>query len=194
MIVVLSCNYISTIVLNHAKYRECILQCSWSSLSLYRRGISKFYCGKSKSFTSLEDTISSSMKDIGKPEDAYTRKRKNLLAFSIISEGHSSTKQSCIERVISERPTKSSRIMNTSVTSSSSCSNGNNGEEEPGSSFHLPPRHPNGKFVSVAPASGSSFSSCEKLSFSSRSFSLTDLPGAMNLQPGISTDKHTRKQ
>ncbi|XP_025886962.1 protein OXIDATIVE STRESS 3 LIKE 1 isoform X2 [Solanum lycopersicum] len=48
-----------------------------------KRSISKFYAGKSKSFTSLADAASiSSVKEIVKPEDAYTRKRKNLLAHN----------------------------------------------------------------------------------------------------------------
>ncbi|KAG0450933.1 hypothetical protein HPP92_026503 [Vanilla planifolia] len=53
-----------------------------------RRGISKFYCGKSKSFASLSDAISnlSSAKELGKPENAYSRKRKNLLALSCMWE------------------------------------------------------------------------------------------------------------
>lgn len=50
----------------------------------YRRGISNFYNGKSKSFTSLADsTTSSSIQDIAKPENAYTRKRRNLGAFKL---------------------------------------------------------------------------------------------------------------
>ncbi|PPD84606.1 hypothetical protein GOBAR_DD18432 [Gossypium barbadense] len=45
--------------------------------------ISKFYGGKSKSFTSLADAAAvSSVKDFAKPEDPYNRKRKNLLARS----------------------------------------------------------------------------------------------------------------
>ncbi|KAL4571158.1 hypothetical protein LXL04_017909 [Taraxacum kok-saghyz] len=51
-----------------------------------RRGISSFYNGKSKSFTSLTDvwpSTSSSIQDIAKPENAYTRKRKNLGAFKL---------------------------------------------------------------------------------------------------------------
>lgn len=49
---------------------------------LSRRGISKFYNYKSKSFTSLADaSTSSSIKDIGKADNAYTRKRRNLLAY-----------------------------------------------------------------------------------------------------------------
>lgn len=50
-----------------------------------RRGISNFYNGKSKSFASLADAASStsSIKDIGKPENAYIRKRRNQLACSL---------------------------------------------------------------------------------------------------------------
>lgn len=51
-----------------------------------RRGISKFYNGKSKSFASLADAACSSLKDITKPENAYTRKRKNLLSYSLLYE------------------------------------------------------------------------------------------------------------
>lgn len=52
-----------------------------------RRGISKFYDGKSKSFMSLADAVSSpSAKDIAKPENAYTRRRRNLMALNHIWE------------------------------------------------------------------------------------------------------------
>ncbi|KAL3650717.1 hypothetical protein CASFOL_007120 [Castilleja foliolosa] len=46
-----------------------------------RRGISKFYNGKSKSFASLADA--SSVKEIAKPNNAYSRKRANTLARNI---------------------------------------------------------------------------------------------------------------
>ncbi|GJX26458.1 hypothetical protein Tco_0232754 [Tanacetum coccineum] len=50
-----------------------------------RRGISTFYNGKSKSFTSLADVSPSttSIQEIAKPENAYTRKRRNLGAFKL---------------------------------------------------------------------------------------------------------------
>ncbi|PWA74229.1 hypothetical protein CTI12_AA252130 [Artemisia annua] len=51
-----------------------------------RRGISTFYNGKSKSFTSLADATSSttsSIQEIAKPENAYTRKRRNYGAFKL---------------------------------------------------------------------------------------------------------------
>nr|XP_043628096.1 uncharacterized protein LOC122599624 [Erigeron canadensis] len=53
-----------------------------------RRGISTFYNGKSKSFTCLADVSPSStpsIQDIAKPENAYTRKRRNLLASTLLS-------------------------------------------------------------------------------------------------------------
>ncbi|VFQ62819.1 unnamed protein product [Cuscuta campestris] len=55
-----------------------------------KRGISNFYAGKSKSFTSLSHAASSSsLNDIVKPENAYTRKRKNLLAHNnFFSKNH----------------------------------------------------------------------------------------------------------
>lgn len=51
-----------------------------------RRSISKFYNGKSKSFACLKEAITSSgsAKDITKADNAYSRKRKNLLAYSIM--------------------------------------------------------------------------------------------------------------
>ncbi|XP_024979903.1 uncharacterized protein LOC112516890 [Cynara cardunculus var. scolymus] len=50
-----------------------------------KRGISTFYAGKSKSYTSLADAVSvPSIQDIVKPEDAYNRKRKNMLAHSVL--------------------------------------------------------------------------------------------------------------
>ncbi|KAL4571821.1 hypothetical protein LXL04_018586 [Taraxacum kok-saghyz] len=50
-----------------------------------KRGLSSFYAGKSKSYGSLADASSiQSIQDIVKPEDAYTRKRKNMIAHSVI--------------------------------------------------------------------------------------------------------------
>ncbi|XP_039071723.1 uncharacterized protein LOC120218903 [Hibiscus syriacus] len=48
-----------------------------------RRGISSFYNGKSKSFTNLAEATSiSTVKEIAKPETAYARRRRNLLAMN----------------------------------------------------------------------------------------------------------------
>ncbi|MED6192978.1 hypothetical protein PIB30_014966 [Stylosanthes scabra] len=52
-----------------------------------KKGISKFYSGKSKSFTSLADAVSvTSVQEIVKPEDPYAKKRKNLLARNLLIE------------------------------------------------------------------------------------------------------------
>ncbi|KAL8153023.1 hypothetical protein V2J09_010783 [Rumex salicifolius] len=90
-----------------------------------RRGISSFYNGKSKSFTSLADASSHpSIKSIVKPETAYSRKRRNLLAYTILSETnnhHKNTKTSHLIKThgggISKKP------VSFSSSSSSSPSN-----------------------------------------------------------------------
>ncbi|KAL0673106.1 hypothetical protein Bca4012_001087 [Brassica carinata] len=54
-----------------------------------RKGISNYYNGKSKSFTNLAAgaasalACSSSMKDLAKPENPYSRRRRNLLCHQI---------------------------------------------------------------------------------------------------------------
>ncbi|KAI7733413.1 hypothetical protein M8C21_023279 [Ambrosia artemisiifolia] len=53
-----------------------------------RRGISTFYDGKSKSFTCLANMWHSStpsINDIAKPENAFDRKRRTLLASTLLS-------------------------------------------------------------------------------------------------------------
>ncbi|XP_019102040.1 PREDICTED: uncharacterized protein LOC109133407 [Camelina sativa] len=54
---------------------------------IFRRGISKFYQGKSKSFTSLKETASLPLKDLTKQENLYSRRRRNLLSHRICSRG-----------------------------------------------------------------------------------------------------------
>ncbi|CAH8267338.1 unnamed protein product [Arabidopsis lyrata] len=57
-----------------------------------KRGISKFYKGKSKSFTSLSETASLPVKDLTKLENPYSRRRRNLLSHRIRSRGGISKK------------------------------------------------------------------------------------------------------
>ncbi|XP_019085749.1 PREDICTED: uncharacterized protein LOC104710866 [Camelina sativa] len=57
-----------------------------------KRGISKFYQGKSKSFTSLKETASLPLKDLTKQENLYSRRRRNLLSHRICSRGGISKK------------------------------------------------------------------------------------------------------
>ncbi|KAJ0980873.1 hypothetical protein J5N97_009128 [Dioscorea zingiberensis] len=150
-----------------------------------RRGISKFYCGKSKSFTSLADASStSSAKDLAKPQNACTRKRKNLLAFGKIWDKLDGNLSRNNGGCTPKRPTNSNRSTASLTTStSSSGSNSNNSEEEQEPYRLLPPRHPNHKH-SASPATGI-------LSFSARSFSMTDLHGvACSTASFFPRDKH----
>nr|GME21784.1 serine/arginine repetitive matrix protein 2-like [Ipomoea batatas] len=83
-----------------------------------KRGLSKFYDGKSKSFTRLSDISScSSLKDIVKPENAYSRKRKNLLAFNNRFGINSSYQHSC---GIYKKPTNSTSSLAATINSNPS--------------------------------------------------------------------------
>ncbi|KAF8401091.1 hypothetical protein HHK36_014394 [Tetracentron sinense] len=142
-----------------------------------RRGISKFYRGKSKSFTSLAvASSSSSIRDIAKPDNSYTRKRKNLLACSNIWDKNRNWPLRSNGGGISKRPANSSRsTLALAVAMSSSESNNaseNSNQNSPSPPRHLPPLHPLVKPLinntsSVLPPQRN-FSPC-------RSFSLTDL-------------------
>ncbi|KAJ4842071.1 hypothetical protein Tsubulata_039964 [Turnera subulata] len=142
-----------------------------------RRGISKFYTGKSKSYTSLSEASSvSSMKDIAKPENAYTRKRRNLLAFSHGWEKNRSFPYRGNGGGISKRPIGSSRsTLALAVAMSSSESLGSTSDDSSSNSKsppHLPPLHPRSKASCNNLASLSS----PQLHFSPwRSISLADL-------------------
>ncbi|KAL6858776.1 hypothetical protein ACP4OV_017778 [Aristida adscensionis] len=88
-----------------------------------RRSISKFYNGKSKSFACLKEAITSSgsAKDITKAENAYSRKRKNLLAYSIMYENsHESAAAEVYETGPPKRPASLSRSSLVTLASSSS--------------------------------------------------------------------------
>uniref|UniRef100_A0A2P2JAK6 Uncharacterized protein LOC105637964 n=1 Tax=Rhizophora mucronata TaxID=61149 RepID=A0A2P2JAK6_RHIMU len=116
-----------------------------------KKGISKFYNGKSKSFTSLADASSaSSVKEFAKPENPYTKKRKNLFAhgsfwlqnpgFPVRDSGtgmlkrpgspNGSTMDVGLTRNCFKDDKNSQGSYSTSSSSSSSC---------------LPPLHPHGK-------------------------------------------------
>ncbi|XP_008786650.2 uncharacterized protein LOC103704917 [Phoenix dactylifera] len=160
-----------------------------------RHGISKFYCGKSKSFTNLADVSSySSAKVLAKPENPYNRKRKNLLAFNIMYERSQSNELRSMEGGISKRPAISSRCTSAS-TMSMSCSesNSNNGEEDHDPSRLLPPRYPHSRAAASVASAPFDISPPEKSSFPMRSFSLTDLEGAVSSNSSISPrEKHKR--
>ncbi|KAI3873639.1 hypothetical protein MKW92_006065 [Papaver armeniacum] len=154
-----------------------------------RKGISKFYCGKSKSFTSLRDaTSSSSIKEIAKPENVYSKKRKNLLACSIIlgdksknfplrGNGGGISKRS----ITTSRSSLALAVaMNKTNSNESNCTSENSNSPPPLPRYR-PPLHPNAKQTfnrdDIESPQNSSPSSPQK-GFSNtswRSFSLADL-------------------
>jgi len=146
-----------------------------------RRGISNFYNGKSKSFTSLTEASSSSnIKDIAKAENAYTRKRRNLLAFNQVWEKNRNFPLKSQGGGISKRPLSSSRstlAFAVAMSSSSSESISNSSDDSisrspPLPSSPLPPRHPQSKSTKNSILS----SSPPQLNSSAwRSFSMVDL-------------------
>lgn len=126
----------------------------------FRRGISKFYNGKSKSFTSLGDAAStSSIKDITKPENAYTRKRRNLMAFNHVWDSKNRSFSGFPLRSngggISKRPISSSRsTLALAVAMSSSESSSSTSDESCSRSPPpLPPLHPQARGGKVSPSS-----------------------------------------
>lgn len=139
-----------------------------------KRGISNFYSGKSKSFTSLADASSAtSIKDLEKVENPYTRKRKNLLAHNFLDKNHNYPLKNN-GGGISKRPANSSRST-TAVEDSNSVSTS--------PSLCLPPLHPHGK----TPPSSSSSPSPPRRNSPWRSFSLSDLQCVAAATPNISS-------
>ncbi|XP_031496451.1 protein OXIDATIVE STRESS 3 LIKE 2-like [Nymphaea colorata] len=141
-----------------------------------RKGISKFYSGKSKSFTSLSDAAAA--KDLTKPEDPYNRKRKNLLLMSNIWQRNHHIGQSLRSSGsgISKRQANSCRCLVTlaDTMSSSEKEVANGGDEK--LRQQLPPLPPGGMSSSRAGNHGSN-TSPPQWSLASRSFSLVDLQG-----------------
>lgn len=153
---------------------------------LFRRGISKFYSGKSKSFTSLADAVScSSIKEIVKPEDAYTRKRKNLVARGSLWDNNRHYPPISNSVGMSKRPA-SSRSTFALVASLSSYESNHNNENSNLSSpppiLCRPPLHPHGRRSLYNESSTTS----PQRDFSPwRSFSLSDLQCAAATTPCI---------
>ncbi|KAL5572345.1 hypothetical protein UlMin_021942 [Ulmus minor] len=133
-----------------------------------KRGISSFYSGKSKSFTSLADATSvSSVKDLAKPENPYTRKRKNLIARTNLLEKNRNNplKHNALET--SKKPTNFNR--SSFLLGEASSSSGDSNFSSPPSS--LPPLHPQGRRSSIMEPS----SPPSPRQSPWRSFSLSDL-------------------
>nr|XP_043622258.1 uncharacterized protein LOC122593869 [Erigeron canadensis] len=131
-----------------------------------KRGISAFYAGKSKSYGSLSDAVSvPSIQEIVKPEDAYSRKRKNMIAHSVLLE---KLRKSSCDSGVSKRPARNGE--------SSSLSKAKVG-------VSLPPLPRNCRRLS----SKESLDTTPRLSYSSpwRSLSLSDLQHASAVTSGI---------
>ncbi|XP_027356915.1 uncharacterized protein LOC113866233 [Abrus precatorius] len=89
-----------------------------------KSGISKFYDGKSKSFTSLADASSyQSIKDIAKPENAYSSRRRNLMALKEKTRDFPlrSNKGAISKRIISSTPSTVPLAYAINYDSTSSC-------------------------------------------------------------------------
>ncbi|WOH08986.1 hypothetical protein DCAR_0728437 [Daucus carota subsp. sativus] len=148
-----------------------------------KRGISNFYSGKSKSYTSLSDVSScSSIKDIVKQEDAYTRKRKNLLAhsnyFDRSRNGNLGSSSGISKRLANSSRSSialSAMVSSSESNNSSECLGSNSSSPTPS----LPPLPPNGR-RSKSPNNGlmASPPTPERKFSPWRSFSLSDLQHA----------------
>ncbi|KAI4337193.1 hypothetical protein L6164_015639 [Bauhinia variegata] len=141
-----------------------------------RRGISKFYNGKSKSFTSLADA--SSCKEIAKPENGYTRRRRNLMAFNHVWDKNRNFPLRSNSGGISKRTISSSRSALALAfaidrsDSSRSLSEDSNSSSNSRSPPPLPPLHPRSRMS----ATSAGPSSPHQQNFSAWcSFSLADL-------------------
>lgn len=162
--------------------------------------MSKFYCGKSKSFTSLGDATScSTIKEIAKPENAYTRKRKNLLAHRTFWDKNCNFPPRSNSGGISKRPFNSIRstlalgmnmsssyeninnISNNNSDSSSSNSNSNSSSPK----RCRPPLYPDSKRPPINESSPPAPSPPRQNFSSWRSFSLSDLQCAAAATPSV---------
>ncbi|KAF8113360.1 hypothetical protein N665_0050s0020 [Sinapis alba] len=164
-----------------------------------RKGISNFYSGKSKSFTNLAATSaltsSSSMKDLAKPENPYSRRRRNLLCHQIL-ENSKTTPRGGISKKHVMSSSRSALTLAMAVAAgvmaregSSSSSSG--GDSSPGSSspttsgspprqrhgsrmMMLPPLYPSGSRESFGELKSSQSSSSGFCAW--RSYSVADIP------------------
>ncbi|XP_015869910.3 protein OXIDATIVE STRESS 3 LIKE 1 isoform X2 [Ziziphus jujuba] len=150
-----------------------------------KRGISKFYGGKSKSFTSLADASSvSSIKDLAKPENPYNKKRKNLLARTNPLEKSRNCPLKNNGGGILKKLANSNRNSNLlgDTLSSSGCNNNHDDSNlfSTSPSSCLPPLHPH---IKRSPGNGSSSPPQRQSPW--RSFSLSDLQCVAASTPNI---------
>jgi len=163
-----------------------------------KRGMSKFYSGKSKSFTSLGDATScSNIKEITKPENAYTRKRKNLLAHRTFWDKNCNFPPRSNSGGVSKRPFHSSRsslalgmTMSSSHENINNISNNNSDSSNSNSNSSSPilcrpPLYPDSKRLLINESSSPAPSPPRRSFSPCRSFSLSDLQCAAAATPNI---------
>lgn len=107
-----------------------------------RKGISDFYKGKSKSFMSLSEAASLPMKDLARPENAHSRRRRNLFSHRMYSRGG-----------ISKKPVKSALTLAVTVMSQREGDSSSSDDDSPSRQLHLnlPPRQSKGSFGNCVP-------------------------------------------
>lgn len=136
-----------------------------------KRGLSSFYAGKSKSYGNLEDASSvQSIQDIVKPEDAYTRKRKNMIAHTVL-----------FEKLRKSSASSSKRLANSTTT-------GTHARSLP----PLPPNTTNESSASSSPSpspSASASPSPRMYYFPWRSLSLSDLHHASSITDSVINER-----
>ncbi|CAH1432060.1 unnamed protein product [Lactuca virosa] len=140
-----------------------------------KRGLSSFYAGKSKSYGNLADASSvQSIQDIVKPEDAYTRKRKNMIAHTVLFEK--------LRKSTTDSSDTSKRLANFTTTGTHARS--------------LPPLPPNttnkssdSSSPSPSPSSVSASPSPRMYYFPWRSLSLSDLHHASSITDSVINEK-----
>lgn len=145
-----------------SKYNGGALDCmeALEEVLPIRRSISNFYSGKSKSFTSLADVVTTpSVKDIVKPENAYTRRRRNLLAFNHGWDKNKNFPLRSNSGGISKRTMSLSRsalALAVALSNSDSSSSFTSDDSAASTSYSsapsspLPPRHPGNRVSSLA--------------------------------------------
>lgn len=150
-------------------------------LFLHRQGISRFPRSKSKSFTYPADAVSpaSLAQRHTEPENACTRKRKNIFLFTdMLGEVCNSNLLQKMDGGTPKKPTNAERstaLVNHSPSSSSG-SNSSNNEDKHEPCQLLIPCHPTGSLATSPGTDTSPLSPLPKtFTLSSKSFSRTNL-------------------
>ncbi|CAH2072219.1 unnamed protein product [Thlaspi arvense] len=151
-----------------------------------RKGISNYYNGKSKSFTNLAEeaatalTSSSSMKDLAKPENPYSRRRRNLLCHQIW-ENSKTTPRGGISKKHIMSSSRSALTLAMAVAAGVMTGDGSSSGSSPTTSRSPPRQRPHQMLPPLYPRSQGSFGNLRSSQSSSgfcalRSYSVADFP------------------